>query len=153
MDSSTKETLVIHNTQFQYLIEGHLVWFQCAVIKRREIETIGRINSVSITKLGWQPTLRLEQSCVCLVSPSLCNGARLLCPWDSPGKDTPVGCLFLLQRVFPTQGSNPHLLQLRHCIQILHWLSHQGSPEMDPSLTLLLFKKWAEINIWAGDLA
>ena len=31
--------------------------------------------------------------------------ARLLCPWDSPGKDTGVGCYFLLQRIFPTQGS------------------------------------------------
>ena len=37
--------------------------------------------------------------------------ARLLCPWDSPGKNTEMGCHFLLQGVFPTQGSNldlPH---------------------------------------------
>ena len=33
--------------------------------------------------------------------------ARLLCPWDSPGKDTGVGCHTLLQGIFPTQGSNP----------------------------------------------
>ena len=36
---------------------------------------------------------------------------RLLCPWDSPGKNTEMGCYFLLQGVFPTQGSNldlPH---------------------------------------------
>ena len=33
--------------------------------------------------------------------------SRLLCPWDSPGKDTDVGCHTLLQRIFPTQGSNP----------------------------------------------
>ena len=32
---------------------------------------------------------------------------RLLCPWDSPGKNTGVGCHFLLQGIFPTQGSNP----------------------------------------------
>ena len=32
------------------------------------------------------------------------------CLWDSPGKNTGVGCHFLLQRIFPTQGSNPHLL-------------------------------------------
>ena len=32
---------------------------------------------------------------------------RLLCPWDSPGKNTGVGCCFLLQGLFPTQGSNP----------------------------------------------
>ena len=51
--------------------------------------------------------------------------ARLLCPWDSPCKNTGVGCHFLLQGIFPTQGSNPHLL---------HWqedssaLSHLRSP-------------------------
>ena len=34
---------------------------------------------------------------------------RLLCPWNSPGKNTGVGCQALLQGIFPTQGSNPHL--------------------------------------------
>ena len=38
--------------------------------------------------------------------------ARLRCPWDFPGKNTGVGCHFLLQGVFPMQGSNPHLLRL-----------------------------------------
>ena len=51
--------------------------------------------------------------------------AQLLCPWDSPGKNTGVGCHFLLQEIFPTQGSN---LGLPHCRQILYCLSHQGSP-------------------------
>ena len=32
--------------------------------------------------------------------------ARLLCPWDFPGKKTGVGCHFLLQRVFLSQGLN-----------------------------------------------
>ena len=32
--------------------------------------------------------------------------------WDSPGKNTGVGCHFLLQGIFPTQGSNLHLLYL-----------------------------------------
>ena len=40
--------------------------------------------------------------------------ARLLCPWDSPGKNTGVGCHFLLQGILPTQGSNLHLLSLPH---------------------------------------
>ena len=48
----------------------------------------------------------------------------LLYPWNSPGKDTGVGCHFLLQGIFPTQGSNPDLL---HCRQTLYCLSHQGS--------------------------
>ena len=38
--------------------------------------------------------------------------ARLLCPWDSAGKNTEVGCPALLQGIFPTQGSNLGLLNL-----------------------------------------
>ena len=49
---------------------------------------------------------------------------RLLCPWDFPGKNTRVGCHFLLQGIFPTQGLNPRLL---HCRQILyHWASREA---------------------------
>ena len=51
--------------------------------------------------------------------------ALLLCPWDSPGKDTGVGCHFLLQGIFLTQESN---LSLLHCRQILYHLSLQGNP-------------------------
>ena len=46
---------------------------------------------------------------------------RLLCPWDSPGENTGVGSLSLLQGIFPSQGSN---LCLLHCRQILYHLSH-----------------------------
>ena len=46
-------------------------------------------------------------------------------PWDSPGQTTGVNSLSLLQGIFPTQGSNPGL---RHCRQILYWLSYKGSP-------------------------
>ena len=49
---------------------------------------------------------------------------RLLCPWNSLGKNTEVGSLSLLQGIFPTQGSN---LGLPHCKQILYHLSHQTS--------------------------
>ena len=53
---------------------------------------------------------------------------RLLYPWDSPGKNTGMGCHFILQGIFPTLGSNSCLLSL------LHWdagsspLCHLGSP-------------------------
>ena len=47
---------------------------------------------------------------------------------DSPGKNTGVGCHFLLQGIFPTQGSNPGL---PHCGQTLYPLSHQGSPNCE----------------------
>ena len=49
---------------------------------------------------------------------------RLLCPCDSPGKNTGVGSFSLLQGIFPTQGSNLGLLHRR---QILYQLSHEGS--------------------------
>ena len=35
--------------------------------------------------------------------------AGLLCPRDSPGKNTGMGCHALLQGIFMTQVSNPHL--------------------------------------------
>ena len=49
----------------------------------------------------------------------------LLCPWNSPGKNTGVGGQFLLQRIFLTQGLN---LGLLYCRQTLYHLNHQGSP-------------------------
>ena len=47
--------------------------------------------------------------------------ARLLCPGNSPDKNTGVGCHSLLQGIFPTQESN---LSLLHCRQILYHLSY-----------------------------
>ena len=58
------------------------------------------------------------------LQPHELSPTRLLCPWNFPGKHTAVGCHFLLQGIFPTQGSNPGLL---HCRQILYHLSHQES--------------------------
>ena len=49
----------------------------------------------------------------------------LYSPWSSPGQNTGVGSLSLLQRIFPTQGLNPGL---PHCRQILYQLSHKGRP-------------------------
>ena len=46
--------------------------------------------------------------------------ARLLCPWDSSGKNTGVGCHALLQGIFLSQGPN------LHCRPILYRLNHQG---------------------------
>ena len=52
---------------------------------------------------------------------------RFLRPWDFPGKNTGVGCHFLFQEIFPTQGSS---LGLPYCRQTLYHLSHQGSFKM-----------------------
>ena len=53
--------------------------------------------------------------------------ARLLCPWDSPGKNTRVGCHSLLQGIFPTQGLNLGLLYRR---QIFLLYEPSGKPSM-----------------------
>ena len=70
-------------------------------------------------------------SCVQLFATHGLKPARLL--WQviynfiniPPGKNTAVGCHFLLQGIFPTQGSNPGL---QHCRQLLYCLSLLGSP-------------------------
>ena len=48
-------------------------------------------------------------------------------PWNTPGRNTGVGSLSLLQGIFPIQGLNPGLL---HCKWILYQLSHKGSPRI-----------------------
>ena len=66
----------------------------------------------------------VAKSCLTLLQPHAPLSTRLLCPWEFPRKNTGVGCHFLLQGIFLTQGSNPCLL---------HWqmdslpLSHPGS--------------------------
>ena len=65
--------------------------------------------------------VKATQSCPTLCDPMDC----IYSPWNSPGQNTGVGNLSLLQGIFPTQGSNPGL---PHCRQIPYQLSHQGSP-------------------------
>ena len=65
--------------------------------------------------------------CHLVVSDSLrphrLQSARLLCPWDSTGKNTGMGSHSLLQGIFLIQGSNLHLL---HCWQILYQCCYLG---------------------------
>ena len=68
---------------------------------------------------------------------TLCNPARLLCPWDSPGKNTGVSCHALLQEIFPSQGLNPRLLCL------LHWQTGTTSATCGP-LSVLTWQVWGE---------
>ena len=75
------------------------------------------------------------ESCLTLCSPMDCSSLWLLCPWDSPGKNTGVGCHFLLQGIFPTWESN---------LRLLHWeggslpLCHLGSSFTSHSLLIWL---------------
>ena len=59
------------------------------------------------------------------------SATRLLCPWDSPGKNTEVGSCALLQGIFLTWGSNPRLLSLLHW-QVVSLPLAQPGHSMDP---------------------
>ena len=73
-------------------------------------------NEVIFMELRWAPTEweKVRSVSCTIVSNSLqshgLQPARILCPWDSPGKNSGVGCHALLQGIFLTQGSNPGLL-------------------------------------------
>ena len=77
----------------------------------------------------------------------------LYSPWNSPGQNTGVGSLSLLQGIFPTQGSNPGLL---HCRQILYQLSHKGSPKILERVIYLFSRgyswprNWTEVSYIVG---
>ena len=65
--------------------------------------------------------MKIAQSC-----PTLCDPQGLYILWNSPGQNTGVGSLSLLQWIVPIRGSNPGL---PHC-RLNYQLSHQGSPRI-----------------------
>ena len=67
---------------------------------------------------------------------------RLFHPWDFPGKNTGVGCHFLLQGIFPTQGLNPGL---PHSRQMLYCLSHPGSQSKEAPFSSNCLKDVLEV--------
>ena len=97
-----------------------------------EIQVLQEIQDENTNKIDFilKPVLLVckgkkvlvAQLCLTLCDPMVTG---LLCPWNSPGKNTGVNSHSLLQGIFPTEGLNPGLL---HCRQILNHLSHQGSP-------------------------
>ena len=84
--------------------------------------------------------------------PTVCGPMDCRVPWNSPGQNTTVDSLSLLQGFFPTQGSNPGLL---HCRQILYQLSHNGCPRI---LKWVAYPKgssrprnWTRVSCIAGE--
>ena len=79
----------------------------------------------------------------------------LYSPWNSPGQNTGVGSLSLLQRIFPIQGLNPGL---PHCRQILYQPSHKGSPRILEWVAYPFSRgsswprKWTRVSCIAGRL-
>ena len=96
------------------------------------MEESSRLQSMGLQRVrhNWVTSLSLSWCacacvcvCVCVFSHSVVSDslwahapqpANLLCLWNFPGKNTRVGCHFLLQGIFPTQGLNPHLFSLLH---------------------------------------
>ena len=84
--------------------------------------------------------VKVVQSC-----PDTLQPHGLYSPWNSPGQNTEVGSLSLLQGIFPTWGSHTGLPHYR---QTLYQLSHQRSPPLAISCPLHLFlpesmQQWA----------
>ena len=70
---------------------------------------------------------------------------RLYSSWNSPGQNTGVGSLSLLQGIFPTHASNPGL---PHCRWILYQLSHQGSPKTLEWVAYLFSSRSSQPRNW-----
>ena len=95
---------------------------ECSRQRKQPVQKLWGGNAPG--ELGWWKS----ESVICSVmsnssQPYGLQPTRLLCPRDSLGKNTGVGCHALLQGIFPTQGSNPDLLWRLHCRQILYHLS------------------------------
>ena len=75
----------------------------------------------------WKTLCLVAQLCAALCDSMACSPTGSSVHGDSPGKNTGAGCHALLQVIFPIRRLNPGLL---HGRQILHHLSHQGSPRI-----------------------
>ena len=91
------------------LIVNRTRWPLCSVSPQTVKKTVFSVP----TRLGGCESAKSLQSCLTLQICGL-HSPRLFCPWDFSGKNTGVGCHFLLQGIFPTLESNLHLLSLLH---------------------------------------
>ena len=89
---------------------------------------IGRLVLYHSHNLGMNEWMKVAQLC-----PTLCNSMDG--PWNSPGKNTGVGCHCLLQGIFLTQGSKLGLLHYRQIIYHLSYWEGWG-PNLAHSLLL-----------------
>ena len=104
------------------------------ILKLKIIRLRDVIQLAEVTKPAWFPVsglpfphlhkdaFGLDWTIVCLVAQPYTTHLLphgLPCPWDFPSKNTQVGCHFLLQGIFPTQGLNSCLLHFRQILY--HW--------------------------------
>ena len=81
--------------------------------KSRAYDTILKISSCNKTYISTFLTYSFTSVSYSL-QPHWLQPARFHCPWSFPGKDTGVGCCFLLPEIFLTLGLNSSLLNLLH---------------------------------------
>ena len=86
----------------------------------------------TFTHLPYSCTVHSFQSCPTFCHPTDCNLSGTSVHGDSPGKNTGVGSLSLLQGILPTQKQN---WRLPCCRQTFYQLSYQGSPVLLPEMT------------------
>ena len=112
-------------------------------------------NVVSVSAIQQSESATKVKVLVTPLCPALLT-PWLLCPWNSPGKNTRVGCHPLLQGISLTQGLNSSLL---HCRKTLYSLSHHiylllgppshpfstGRPSRPPQST-----EWSSLHCTAG---
>ena len=91
------------------------------LLERRGVRVALGSGAVMLYPQERKKESEVPQSCLTVTPWTVAYQASLLCPWDSPGKNTGVGYHFLLQGIFLTQGSNP---SLPHWRQTLQPLSH-----------------------------
>ena len=99
--------------------------------------------------IGLERKVLVAQLCPTLWDYLDLQPTRFLCPWNSLGKNTGVGCNSLLQGIFPTQGSNLGLLHFR---QILYHLNPQSQLIMLWDIYMDLFSSSQQMltNQWSA---
>ena len=120
------------------------LWTQCCLQDVRLVSAHSCLQSLhkghtlvgstltALLKLG----VSVAQSCLTLCDRMDCSLPGSSVHWDCPGKNTGVGCYFLLQGIFQAQESTQGPL---HCRQIPYNLNHQGNPKTASVFPTLLF--------------
>ena len=99
MDVSSCLSSVLEQWRVNITLESEILW--------------GEWQGLSDLSTVWLLTAAEKMDKIHFVVLHGLQPTRLLCPWDSLGKDAGIGCHSLLQGIFPTQGLNPSLLHYR----------------------------------------
>ena len=134
-DFGAQENKICHWFHFIPFICHEMMWLVAMILEFLMLifKPVFSLSSFTLIKrfkiCKWIYTMKVKvlaaQSCLTLCSLVGCSLAMLLCPWNSPGKDTGVGWHSFLQGIFPTQGWN---LSLLHCKQTILSSEPPGKP-------------------------